>query len=253
MRTPSLRNVELRAPYMRNGRFENLQAVVDFYDRGGDFDAPNKDPLIRNLALTPQEKQDLLAFLTRTLTDPRLANELPPFDRPTLYTESTNVPVIEGTGIPANGGVVPRLVALEPPLVGNPSFTVGVFDVEGVTFPLPGQPGAGPTPQALLVIDDTDPGLSVPASGELVFQGVNLEDDGSGRGYASISVALPASNSAIGSEWFGRWYIDGAAAGGGPSVTPLFRFTIFEPRGTGLLFAGDFETGDTSQWDSMAN
>ena len=40
-KTPNLRNVELHAPYMHNGRFATLEEVVEFYDRGGDFDAPN--------------------------------------------------------------------------------------------------------------------------------------------------------------------------------------------------------------------
>ena len=39
-RTPSLRNVALRAPYMHNGSFATLEEVVDFYDRGGDIDPP---------------------------------------------------------------------------------------------------------------------------------------------------------------------------------------------------------------------
>ncbi len=34
-RTPSLRNVALTAPYMHNGVYRTLDAVVDFYDRGG--------------------------------------------------------------------------------------------------------------------------------------------------------------------------------------------------------------------------
>ncbi|RTQ53724.1 cytochrome-c peroxidase [Hymenobacter gummosus] len=34
-RTPSLRNVALTAPYMHNGTLATLQAVLDFYDRGG--------------------------------------------------------------------------------------------------------------------------------------------------------------------------------------------------------------------------
>ena len=88
MRTPSLRNVALRAPYMHNGEFTTLSDVIDFYDRGGDFDAPNKSPLIVPLNLTPQEKAALLAFLSRPLTDPRAAGETAPFDRPGLYSES---------------------------------------------------------------------------------------------------------------------------------------------------------------------
>ena len=47
-RTPSLRNVELRAPYMHNGRFASLEEVVNFYDRGGDF--PNAANFPNNLS-----------------------------------------------------------------------------------------------------------------------------------------------------------------------------------------------------------
>ena len=61
-RTQTLRNVSLTAPYMHNGRFDTLREVIDFYDRGG---VPNEllSPLIRPLALTEKEKQDLEAFL----------------------------------------------------------------------------------------------------------------------------------------------------------------------------------------------
>ena len=61
-RTPSLRNVALRAPYMHDGSLATLRDVVDFYDRGG---VPNAelDPRIRPLGLTPKEAADLVAFL----------------------------------------------------------------------------------------------------------------------------------------------------------------------------------------------
>ncbi len=39
--------------------------MVEFYNRGGDFDAPNKDPLMRPLNLTQEEKDALVAFLKR--------------------------------------------------------------------------------------------------------------------------------------------------------------------------------------------
>ncbi|MEP6705846.1 MAG: cytochrome c peroxidase, partial [Acidobacteriota bacterium] len=60
-KTPGLRNLELRAPYMHNGRFATLEEVVEFYNRGGDFDAPNIDHnRIRPLNLTTQQKADLV-------------------------------------------------------------------------------------------------------------------------------------------------------------------------------------------------
>ncbi|MDZ4773799.1 MAG: cytochrome c peroxidase, partial [Planctomycetota bacterium] len=93
MKVPSLRNVELRAPYFHNGAMATLADVVDFYDRGGDFDAPNKNPAIAPIGLSAQQKADLVAFLRRPVTDPRIAAGLAPFDRPLLYSESTRVPL----------------------------------------------------------------------------------------------------------------------------------------------------------------
>lgn len=61
-RTPTLRNVALTAPYMHNGALATLEAVVDFYNRGG-VPNPLLDPRIRPLQLSPAEQRDLVAFL----------------------------------------------------------------------------------------------------------------------------------------------------------------------------------------------
>ncbi len=67
-KTPSLRNVALTAPYMHDGSLSTLRDVVDFYNRGG---IPNEglDPLIRPLALTGEEIDDLVAFLASLTGD----------------------------------------------------------------------------------------------------------------------------------------------------------------------------------------
>jgi cytochrome c peroxidase len=65
-RTPSLRNVALTPPYMHDGSLPTLEAVVDFYERGG-IENPGKDPLVYALQLDAAEKRALVAFL-RTLT-----------------------------------------------------------------------------------------------------------------------------------------------------------------------------------------
>jgi cytochrome c peroxidase len=72
--TPSLRNIALSAPFMHDGRFDTLDDVVDFYDRGVRPD-PNLDPVLRGpggaprrLGLRPDERAALVAFL-ETLTD----------------------------------------------------------------------------------------------------------------------------------------------------------------------------------------
>jgi cytochrome c peroxidase len=61
-KTPTLRGVRLRPPYMHDGSVKTLEAVVEFYDRGG-VSNPHLDPAMRPLNLTPEERRDLVAFL----------------------------------------------------------------------------------------------------------------------------------------------------------------------------------------------
>jgi cytochrome c peroxidase len=61
-KTPTLRNVELTAPYMHDGSVPTLRGVIDIYNAGGGQQRP-KSPLLRKLDLTDQEKSDLVAFL----------------------------------------------------------------------------------------------------------------------------------------------------------------------------------------------
>jgi cytochrome c peroxidase len=61
-KTPSLRSVADRAPYMHDGSFATLEDVIDLYDRGG-IQRPSRAPTIGPLHLTAQDKADLKAFL----------------------------------------------------------------------------------------------------------------------------------------------------------------------------------------------
>ncbi len=76
-KTPSLRNVALSAPYMREGQIASLEDVIEFYSTlDGAMDPGLKtERIIKPLHLTPGEKGDLLAFL-RSLTDDSLPQEL---------------------------------------------------------------------------------------------------------------------------------------------------------------------------------
>jgi cytochrome c peroxidase len=71
-KTPSLRNVGLSAPYMHDGRFPTLEAVLGNYNSGGVHSA-NQDPKIKPLNLSDQDVADIIAFL-QSLTDDRFAN-----------------------------------------------------------------------------------------------------------------------------------------------------------------------------------
>jgi cytochrome c peroxidase len=61
-KTPTLRDVARRAPYMHDGSVPTLEDVIDLYDRGG-IERPSRAEEIHPLALTMDEKADLIAFL----------------------------------------------------------------------------------------------------------------------------------------------------------------------------------------------
>ncbi len=75
-KVPFLRNIELTAPYMHDGRFETIREVIDHYSEGI-ANHPNLDFLLRagnqpvRMNFTEEEKQALEAYLL-TLTDEKL-------------------------------------------------------------------------------------------------------------------------------------------------------------------------------------
>jgi len=77
-KTPSLRNVALRAPYMHDGRFATLEEVIEHYNSGiqahPNLEIVLKDPAgnPRRMNLSQEEKDALVAFL-KTLTDEKFS------------------------------------------------------------------------------------------------------------------------------------------------------------------------------------
>ena len=78
-KAPTLRNIELTAPYMHDGSIATLDGVIDHYAAGGrTIDEgpfagagsrnPYKSSFINGFELTDRERQDLVSFL-RSLTD----------------------------------------------------------------------------------------------------------------------------------------------------------------------------------------
>ncbi|SFN43872.1 cytochrome c peroxidase [Algoriella xinjiangensis] len=71
-RVPSLRNIELTKPYMHDGRFYSLEAVLNFYDQNVE-NQKNLDPILKQngrigIPMTENEKKAIITFL-KTLTD----------------------------------------------------------------------------------------------------------------------------------------------------------------------------------------
>jgi cytochrome c peroxidase len=74
--TPSLRNIALTAPYMHDGRFENLNQVLDHYS-SGIVNSQTLDPNLakhrgRGIPLSDDDKNAIIAFL-HSLSDPQFS------------------------------------------------------------------------------------------------------------------------------------------------------------------------------------
>lgn len=224
MKVPSLRNVELRAPYFHTGRFATLEDVIAFYDRGGDFDAPNQDPNIQPLGLSAQQRANLALFLRRPLTDPRVANQQAPFDHPALNQDSARVPQLFGQGTAGAGGFVPRLVATEPPYLGSPRLTVALD-------------GASAGRSAILAFGE------VGVRNGVFFQGMTtyldfgtplvlrrlgpLAGSGLGGGYGSGSIAIPNDPLLLGRTFYAQAYVIDPTSAGRCAATEAVAMTRF--------------------------
>jgi cytochrome c peroxidase len=72
-KTPTLRNVELTAPYMHDGRFESLEDVIDHYDTLDERPSiGHMEESLKPLNLSEARKKKLIAFLkslTSEITD----------------------------------------------------------------------------------------------------------------------------------------------------------------------------------------
>jgi cytochrome c peroxidase len=87
----SLRNIEMTAPYMHDGRFATLEQVVDHYSTGVVLNVnlgapllqpgvPGQPPVVRRPNFTTQERAALVAFM-KSLTDPVFLSD-PKFSDP---------------------------------------------------------------------------------------------------------------------------------------------------------------------------
>ena len=126
VKTPSLRNVELTAPFFVNGGQATLGQVVDFYSHRGDFPSADMDPNLERASFGALDKVAVVAFL-KSLTDERVRNQSAPFDHPSL--------------IVPNGGVVSN----------------GVLTEQTITIPATGAAGGAPLARFCDSLDGASP------------------------------------------------------------------------------------------------
>ena len=167
-KAPTLRNVDLTGPYFHNGGQLTLEQVVQFYARGGDFADWNRangfegDPdieVIPELNGDRERIQAVAAFL-RSLTDPRVAYERAPFDRPALKIPNGHKGI--GTALSADSmlpgtavsdflvlpavGAVGNTTPLQPVLGGSQVDASGQATLDGLPWKGRYAPGIRPMP-----------------------------------------------------------------------------------------------------------
>lgn len=228
-KVPSLRNVGLRERFFHTGSVppggggpaNSLNAVFSFYDRGGDF-ADNRDPIMNQINVPPFVRNDLMDFLMNGLTDSRVANELPPFDRPTLYSENPGSnPTLIGSGTPGTFLFVPQAIVSSPPAVGTPGFKVGVAT------------GLGGAVAHLMVVSrapslgsfgGTHSEIGVVMRRPLTS--VVLEGNGAGSGFATVHVDLEDIPAQMWPDVRLQWWIADPAAAGGYARSEVIDLTL---------------------------
>ncbi len=212
----TIRNSGLRDRFMHTGGLATMEDVFDFYGhRNGRMPHPeNRDfRLNAPITFTPSDQALVTEFINNALTDPRLANEEFPFDRPKLYSENaTPNPMVVPGGNTGTGGFAPKIIAVTPPNIGNDGFKVGLDYALG---------GA----EAWVAVSSSAPSGGVVASDTLLGP-ITLNGMSSGEGYGTMF--YPLMDGALdGQTFYMQWIVADPNAAGGFARSDIAQVTPF--------------------------
>jgi hypothetical protein len=180
---------------MHNGQFTTLQQVIDFYARapGAAPQFPdNRDPAVGAINLPGPARAQVDDFVRNALTDPRVANQTFPFDRATLFTERAGDRAsVVGGGVAGSGGFVPQVIVMDPAMVGNLEFRIGLDGAAG---------GASAT-----LVVSLNPPVNGVVSPDRVVGGVIASSGGAGQGMGTLHWPLAWGEVTGGQVLFAQW------------------------------------------------
>jgi cytochrome c peroxidase len=204
-KTPTLRNVGLHRKFFSTGHGNNnvfnLQDLIRFYNQqqnGLGFDPP----------LDPTEEAQVLDFLANGLTDPRVASETFPFDRPQLFGELNPTGAnVYGNATPGPSGLFARIIACSPPKVDQPIdwWKVGV--------------GEAPRNSTAVLMLGFSSWFGPTIWVDSVFATFATMTDN--QGFATAQQPVPMTSALLGSAIYCQWEIDDY---GTPSFSDAARF-----------------------------
>ncbi|MEL6311454.1 MAG: cytochrome c peroxidase, partial [Pseudomonadota bacterium] len=206
-KVPTLRNVGIKPTFMHTGEFTTLPEIMAFY-RGPGATGNNRDPLLP-VAFPPPVEAQVIDFMENALTDPRVANETFPFDRPTLRAElADGRPVVVAPGRASGSGTVPEVIGNSPNNIGFSSFKLGLENAPA---------GAG----AELMLSSTSP-LGGELTGVAAYT-TTTDIDGIATGWWSI----PANPEFEGQSVYLQWRVDDPTATGGVALSEVVRLDLY--------------------------
>jgi cytochrome c peroxidase len=216
VKTPTLRNVALRQRLFSTGQARDLKdALLQQY-------FVQNPPLGFGGPLPLQDNADLRAFFD-SLTDPRVANELPPFDRPTLRAEAVPFQSNQfGPGSVGTGGFIPTMISNAPEKIGNADFKMGLGSSLGGSSAIFAVSRASNPGQVLNGIP-----IDLDLSQLAIFTTLAVTAGAAGEGTATFFLGLPNSVTLIGIPIFTQWFVSDPASAGGFAASPAAGYTIF--------------------------
>src|SRR5262249_54971925 len=156
-------------------------------------------------------------------TDPRVAAETAPFDRPRLHSEAPPDPSLFGPPHAGSGGVAPAMIARTPPALGSREFKIGIGGALGgatAHLPISRQQAPPGTPRNGVPV-------LVALSPRPRFVTVTLSGTGAGGGFATWHRHLPSRAGLAGITFFAEWFVRDPGAAGGFASTPAAQITLF--------------------------
>ncbi len=213
-KVPTIRNVGLKSTFMHNGQITNLAQVLDHYRgaNGQPIFPQNVDPIMP-VPVPPFLRTPLIDFMANALTDPRVASEAFPFDRPTLQSERAANPVIITTGTPGTGGFVPTMIAVTPPNVGNFDFKLGIDHALG---------GAN----CFMAISSSPPVGNELIPDELLGPFI-LDGASPDTGLGTFHWPIPADSALNGQTRYFQWIVQDPQGVAGVALSPVARIDMF--------------------------
>lgn len=212
-KTPNIRNAKLRVPLFHNGGMDTVRDLVEFYNRGGDFDDGNLDENLIPLNLTESQVDAMTFFIEEGFTDPRVEAGTFPFTRPTLRSELAPLNTTYGVKSADGDGGFASVITSHPANIGNSDFLLGLGGAQPnsgaiLLFAFNDDPAGTPFP---------DPRFPVPMNldlGTLFLSAAKVTD---GSGLATFNLPIPKNTLLSGFELFAQWFIadvDALATGG---------------------------------------